>query len=136
MFTETSTAEDPEFQDFTEALRETLNGRGADVCLIAGVDLSHLGQRFGQNISMTPSFLKQAETEDMRMIERIIDCDAEGFLSHIQAEGDRRNICGVPGIHTLLSTVEASSAALLRYDQSVEEQTQSVVTFMAAAFYA
>ncbi len=136
VLTDTPLAEDPEVQDFTGALREMLVGCGADVCLIAGVDLSHLGRRFGQNISMTPSFLKQAESEDMRMIERIIDRDAEGFFSHIQAEQDRRNVCGVPGIHTLLSIVDASSATLLRYDQSVEEQTQSVVTFMAAAFYA
>lgn len=131
-----SPAEDSEFGDFTGALREMLDERGSEVCLIAGVDLSHLGQRFGQNITMTPSFLKQAEAEDLRMIERIIDKDADGFFNHIRAERDRRNVCGVPAIQTLLALGDTYSARLLRYDQSVDEQTQSVVTFMAAAFYA
>jgi AmmeMemoRadiSam system protein B len=85
---------------------------------------------------MTPAFLEQAEAEDMVMIERIIERDADGFFNHIRTEQDRRNVCGVPAIHTLLTLVDTSSAHLLRYDQSVDEQTQSVVTFMAAALYA
>ena len=131
-----SPAEDPEVQEFTAALRRMIDGCGEEVCLIAGVDLSHLGQRFGQVVTMTPAFLEQAEAEDMVMIERIIDRDADGFFNHIRAEQDRRNVCGVPAIHTLLTIVDTSSACLLRYEQSVDEQTQSVVTFMAAALYA
>jgi AmmeMemoRadiSam system protein B len=128
-------SQDHEFLEFTAALRETIDECGEEVCIIAGVDLSHLGQRFGQREAMTPTFLEQAEAEDMRMIERIIDRDADGFFNHIREEKDRRNVCGVPAIYTLLTLINASRARLLRYDQSVDEQTQSVVTFMAAGFY-
>jgi AmmeMemoRadiSam system protein B len=135
ILTDSSPAEDPEFQEFTAAIRGMIDGYGDEVCLIAGVDLSHLGQRFGQVVTMTPAFLEQAEADDMEMIELIIDKDADGFFDHIREEQNHRNVCGVPAIHTLLTLVDTSSARLLRYGQSVDEQTQSVVTFMAAALY-
>ena len=45
-------------------------------------------------------------------------------------------MCGVPALYTLLKVTAARSARLLRYDQAVEEPTQSVVSFAAAALYA
>jgi len=131
-----SPGDTPEFQEFTAALKAILQERGNQACCIAGVDLSHLGQRFGQTISMTPYLLKQAQEEDMNMIQRILDLDAEGFFRLIQEEKDRRNVCGVPAIYTLLKLIDARTSRLLKYDQSVEHNTQSVVTFMSAAFYA
>jgi AmmeMemoRadiSam system protein B len=131
-----SPADEPEFVEFTAALRDVLEEKEDRVCFIAGVDLSHLGRRFGQNVSMTSGFLRQAEADDRAMIDKILELDAEGFFGLIQEEKDRRNVCGVPAIYTLLRALDVKSARLLRYDQSVDNATQSVVTFMGAAFYA
>jgi AmmeMemoRadiSam system protein B len=133
--TDASPADNPEFRDFSGALRELLAERGEQVCFIAGVDLSHLGRRFGQNLTMSPAVLDKARDDDMEMIEFILDRNEEGFFRFIAAEKDRRNVCGVPALYTLLNLIDARSATLLKYDQSVEDQTQSVVTFMSAAFY-
>lgn len=130
-----SPSEDPEFCEFISALKAECEERADEICLIAGVDLSHLGQRFGQNIRMTPAFLKKAEVDDMNMIQFILKRDAEGFMRFIQEEKDRRNVCGVPAIYTLLKLVDSKEAKLLRYDQAVDQNTSSVVTFMGAAFY-
>ncbi len=130
-----SPSEDTEFLEFTSALKSVCEERGGQACIIAGVDLSHLGQRFGQNLTMTPAMLKKAEIDDRRMIQFILDRDAEGFIRLIQEEKDSRNVCGVPAIYTLLKLVDATSVLLLKYDQSVDPATQSVVTFMSAAFY-
>jgi AmmeMemoRadiSam system protein B len=127
--------QDDEFQEFSSALRDTLAQRGSQTCCIAGVDLSHLGRRFGQDLTMTKPFLEQAREDDMRMIQRITALDSEGFFRFIQDEKDRRNVCGVPAIYTLLSVIDAKKAQLLAYEQSVDSNTQSVVTFMGAAFY-
>jgi hypothetical protein len=35
----------------------------------------------------------------------------------------------------MLKVLDAKSSKLLRYNQAVEDQTQSVVTFMGAGFY-
>jgi AmmeMemoRadiSam system protein B len=130
-----SLEEDGEFQEFTGGLREAISEREGDVCIIAGVDLSHLGRRFGQDIEMNDALLAWAREKDMEMIKPILQRDAEGFLKFIQDEKDSRNVCGVPALYTMLKLMDANSSRLLKYDQSVEEQTQSVVTFMGAGFY-
>jgi len=149
--------DDSEVREFLDALSESLAERGESACCIAAVDLSHLGRRFGQDVSIDEDFLRQAEADDRRMIERILARDAEGFFRLIQAERDGRNVCGVPAIYALLRLLERLGASrtpvpaaegdpgtavssqvfsrLLRYQQAVEEPTQSVVTFMGAAFY-
>jgi AmmeMemoRadiSam system protein B len=71
----------------------------------------------------------------MAMIERILERDAEGFFRLILEEKDRRNVCGVPAIYALLRILDAGKSRLIRYDQAVDPSTQSVVTFMGAAFY-
>jgi hypothetical protein len=130
-----SPSEDPEFCEFILALKAECEARDDEICLIAGVDLSHLGKRFGQNISMTPAVLKKAEIDDMNMIQFILNRDADGFMHFIQEEKDRRNVCGVPAIYTLLKLLNAKEAKLLRYEQAVDQNTSSVVTFMGATFY-
>lgn len=132
---EAAPTENAEVQEFIISLAQVLEERGNQACCIAGVDLSHLGQRFGQNLTLTPQLLAWAEQEDRRMIQRILDRDAEGFYRFIQEEKDSRNVCGVPAIYLLLRLLNAQSARLLKYDQSVDTSTQSVVTFMSAAFY-
>jgi hypothetical protein len=147
-----SIGEDPEFAAFLEAMKAELSATESGACVVAGVDLSHLGRRFGQDVEMTPSFLQRAEREDRAMIERILAGDAEGFHRLIREERDGRNVCGVPAIYTLLRLLEAEcsdapgtrgravprpkASRLLGYEQAVDRDTQSVVTFMSAAFYA
>jgi AmmeMemoRadiSam system protein B len=133
--TGTPPEEDPAFKDFTGAMNELLAERGEKVCCIAGVDLSHMGRRFGQDLSLNPSLLERIGEADREMIERIVRIDAEEFFKGIAEEHDRRNVCGVPGIYTLLRLMPAARGRLLHYGQAADEKTQSVVSFMAAAFY-
>jgi AmmeMemoRadiSam system protein B len=128
-------SEHSEVEEFVEALRRTLEQADSEICCIAAVDLSHIGQRFGQNITLSPELLKEVEREDRAMIDRIIKLDEEAFFWGIQQEQDRRNVCGVPAIYTLLRVVQAEEGRLLRYEQAVDQATQSVVSFMAGALY-
>jgi AmmeMemoRadiSam system protein B len=124
-----------EAEEFLAALGEVLSRRGEGTALIAGVDLSHLGRRFGQELDLTDELLRKAEADDRAMIGRVLERDADDFFRGIQQEADRRNVCGVPAIYSLLRLLPPSSARLLRYGQAPDPQTQSVVTFMSAAFY-
>jgi AmmeMemoRadiSam system protein B len=128
-------SEHSEVEEFVEALSKTLGQAGSQVCCIAAVDLSHIGRRFGQNIALSPELLKQVEREDRSMINTILKLDEEAFFRGIQEEQDRRNVCGVPAIYALLRVVQAEEGKLLRYEQAVDQATQSVVSFMAGAFY-
>jgi AmmeMemoRadiSam system protein B len=131
----TSLGKDPEFMEFTAALAKAAAKRKERICFIASVDLAHLGKRFGQDITINPSFLELVKRKDKEMIGHITGLDAEGFLGYIVREKDSRNVCGVPAIYTFLTLVDATRADLFDYDQSVENETGSVVTFMSAGFY-
>ena len=120
---------------FISSLSSVLKESGKRYFIIAGADLSHLGLRFGRQVELSREFYSWAETEDRRMLDHVLSGDAEGFLGFIEAEGDRRNICGVPAIYTLLRCVEFDQAELVSYHQAVEEEAQSVVTFAGIAFY-
>jgi len=132
---------DDEIKSFINALETAVREYGSEVCCIAGVDLSHVGRRFGQNLSISPAFIKQMEAEDNKMLKPVLDRDAEDFFQLIQEEKDRRNICGVPAIYTLLKLLgplkplNSGSSKLLKYDQAVDYNTQSIVSFAGAAFY-
>ena len=128
-------SEHSEVEEFIEALQQTLAQADSEVCCIAAVDLSHIGRRFGQNISLSPELLKEVEREDRAMINTVLGLDGEAFFRGIQQEQDRRNVCGVPALYTLLRVVRAEEGKLLRYEQAVDQGAESLVSFMAGAFY-
>jgi AmmeMemoRadiSam system protein B len=130
--------ENPEIRQFLAALGAALDACGEEACCLAAVDLSHVGRRFGQDLTLSTEILGHLERDDRAMIRRILERDAGSFYRGICEEKDRRNVCGVPAIYCLLRLLEGrtGSSQLLRYEQAVEEATQSVVSFMAAAFYA
>jgi len=120
---------------FVEALRETIEKDGRRVCMIAGVDFAHVGAKFGDRGPMTPAFLEAVASEDRERLEAIAGLDAEGFFRTVSRDGDRRRICGTSSIYTMLRAMDASEGRLLRYDRTVDPQTDSCVTFASAAFY-
>jgi len=123
--------DDEDVDSFCVALRETIAETEGRVCVVAGVDLSHIGGRFGGNQRMTPGFLADLERRDratMGFVERV---DAEGFYRDVVDDDDVRNICGLSALYVLLRVTEANEGRTLAYEQTVDQQTQSVVSFAA-----
>jgi len=126
---------DPQVADFTQALRKLVDARRGKVCVIAGVDLAHIGGRFGDEEMMDEPRRAQLERDDRAMLDAVLARDAEKFHRHIAAEKDARRVCGYPAIYTLLTALQPAAARLLDYAQSHEPETNSVVSFGSAAFY-
>jgi AmmeMemoRadiSam system protein B len=61
--------------------------------------------------------------------------DAEGFFKSVEEEKDKRRICGLSPIYALLSTIKAKKGKLLHYDQALEPDTGSVVSYASVGFY-
>jgi AmmeMemoRadiSam system protein B len=120
---------------FIEALTEAVSSLGREVCYIASADLSHMGLQFGDREGISEYGLRVLSQEDQEMLEYTKEMDGEGFFSSIARERDRRRICGLPAIYTMLKTLEAKRGKLLKYDQAFTPETQSVVTFASLAFY-
>lgn len=122
-------------RQFIEALRETISSLGREVCYIASADLSHMGLQFGDREGIREYDLRILREEDQEMLGYAERMDGEGFFSSVTRERDRRRICGLPAIYTLLKVLEAKEGRLLKYGQAFTRETQSVVSFASLAFY-
>ena len=122
-------------RQFIEALRDCLSSLGKEVCYLASADLSHMGLQFGDQQGMREYDLRILAEEDQAMLGFIERIDGEGFFSSIMKERDRRRICGLPAIYTMLKVLEAQEGKLIKYGQAFTPETQSVVSFASLAFY-
>jgi AmmeMemoRadiSam system protein B len=122
-------------RQFIEALKESISSLGKRVCCIASADLSHMGLQFGDREGIREYGLRILGEEDQEMLGYAERMDGEGFFSSILKERDRRRICGLPAIYTMLKTLEAKEGRLIKYGQAFTPETQSVVSFASLAFY-
>ncbi len=122
-----------EVSDFVEVLRGVVKGKGRDVFVLASADMSHVGPRFGDPLPLTAQHLQEVAREDINMIGFLENVDAEGFFFDVQRDGDRRRICGLAPIYTLLKVIDASRGKLLKYEQWPDPM--GTVSFASVGFY-
>jgi len=114
---------------FLDSLRELLANDARRVAVIASVDLSHIGARFGQPPPLTQAHLDLSRRHDMALLDRAIAGDADGLYHAVAEVQDRYNVCGFPAIYALLRILPIREGRLLIYKQATEPQTQSSVGF-------
>lgn len=123
---------------FVEALRKTCETearRGRKVCMIASVDFSHVGPRYGESHTPDAAFLQHVRTADFELIDAITSVAANRFVASTARIEDRYRVCGFAPIHTLLAATTAKSGKLLRYEQGRVDDRTSVVSYASLAFY-
>jgi hypothetical protein len=123
-----------QLENFIASLKETIEESKKKTCVIASVDLAHVGHRFGDRELQDEAFLDRLRSDDTDMLKYAENLDAEGFYRSIQKDNDKRKICGYPAIYTMLNVIEASEGKLLKYSQ-YKDQTNSTVSFASMAFY-
>jgi AmmeMemoRadiSam system protein B len=116
------------------ALRELVHRESRQVCLVAGVDLAHVGREFGDQVPIDEPFLKWVEAEDQKLIERLAALDAPGFFSEIAKDGDKRRICGFSPLYSLIHLLAGVRGTHLKYSQAFTPETGSAVTFTSMIF--
>jgi MEMO1 family protein len=127
--------ESPEVGEFISALRAMAANWPVEVCLIAGVDMSHIGQRFGDEELLSDERLKHLWADDQQLLAKACAGDAASWFRHVAEQQDANRICGLAPMYTLLETVRPNRGALLKYDQAIAPDRTSCVSFAAAAFY-
>ncbi len=129
-----SPAKNKKFCQFTDKLREIIIGSGKKPIYIASGDLAHIGRKFDDNFDAEPE-LENLVKEDTELIDRLEELDSEGFYYCIAKVNDKRKICGLPPIYTLMHTFEPRTAKFLKYAQWNETEEGSAVSFASMAFY-
>lgn len=129
-----SPSEIPQISNFISLLKKTIESYNEKVCLIASVDLAHIGIRFGDGNAPTKNDLDILSEDDLKMLKFVEDVNPEGFYNSIKSEADKRRICGFPAIYTFLNIINSNSGTLLKYEQSQDDKTGSAVTFASMFF--
>lgn len=127
---------DPSVAQFLDALRELAAREGDRLVFVMGVDMAHIGRRYGDGFAATARQGRMAEVErlDRERIARIEAGDADGFWELVQTDQDPLHWCGSSAIYTFLRVRPGLRGELLRYEQW-NIDPESVVSFAALAFY-
>ena len=128
-------ADSPEIAAFCAALRKVVDECPGRVCFVTGGDLAHIGQRFGDRELLTPERLHEQSLDDQELLAKACAGDAAGFFSHVADREDRARICGLSPLYTMLQVMRPARGQFLIYDQAVEPDGTSCVSFGSLAFY-
>ncbi len=118
---------------FIEELRRILGEKSDRTLVVAGVDFSHIGPKFGHEASAR-TLAPDSRAHDTRLLNRLCAFDASGFWEESSAVNDRFNVCGFSALACMLEVLPECRGEVLDYDVWHEEATQSAVSFSAVAF--
>jgi AmmeMemoRadiSam system protein B len=127
----------PGVSRFLEALRELDAREGGRLFWVLGVDMAHVGRRYGDRLDAQAGqgAMALVEERDKARIERILKGDADGFWSLVRENGDDDlKWCGASPIYAFLRAVTPLRGELLRYEQW-NIDPKSVVSFAGLSFF-
>jgi len=120
---------------FFDALREMSEKHGRRLVWVLGIDLAHIGRRYGDQ---TPARAEEGQMaavrrQDEDRLDRVCAGDSEGFFELVRPNHDELRWCGYSPVYTFLQAVPAARGRLLRYEQwNIDEM--SVVSFAGMQF--
>jgi len=133
------TGQRPETNDtvrrFFDALRELAQQRGRQLFWVLGIDLAHIGRRYGDSTAARAEqdHLLDVRRRDQERLDRVCAADPEGFYDLVRPGGDELRWCGYSPVYTFLQAVPAAKGELVHYEQwNIDEM--SVVSFAGVEF--
>ena len=120
---------------FCSALGELAAREGSRLFWVLGIDLAHIGRRYGDRIPVKAGDdrMQSVESQDRTRLKRACAGDREGFFELIHPEQDRLRWCGYSALYTFLKAVPEARGSLLHYEQW-NIDPESVVSFAALEF--
>jgi AmmeMemoRadiSam system protein B len=127
--------DDENVRRFLGALGDLHAARSRDLLWVLGVDMAHVGRRYGnpQPATADEGEMLTVSARDKERIARISQGDARGFWERVQPNHDDLNWCGSSPFYTFLKAVPEARGHLRRY-QHWQIDPQSVVSFAAMSF--
>jgi AmmeMemoRadiSam system protein B len=117
------------------ALGEVAAKEGDRLLWVLGVDMAHIGRRYGDQLEARAGEgeMQEVERRDRDRVRAIEASDARGFWDRVQQNRDDLKWCGSSPIYTFLKAVPGARGGLRHYQQwNIDEQ--SVVSFAGLDF--
>jgi AmmeMemoRadiSam system protein B len=128
---------DENVKRFLGALGEMACREDRRMVWVLGVDMAHMGRRYGDSFSATADHgeMEAVAEADRARIRCIAEGDADAFWDEVKENHDPLKWCGSSPFYTFLKAVPGSRGELLSYEQWNIDPA-SVVSFGAMAFRA
>jgi len=120
---------------FFAALGEIAEREKDRLFWVLGVDMSHMGERYGDKFAAHADRdeMSLVRERDMLRIEQINASDARGFWDLVNDNGDDLKWCGTSPFYTFMKAVPQARGITQRYEQwNIDEN--SVVSFAGISF--
>jgi AmmeMemoRadiSam system protein B len=135
LFTGQAPETDPNVERFFEALGEAAEIHRKRVIWILGIDLAHIGRRYGDPFTAAAgeSHMQEVRERDEARLDRVCEGDAAGFFDLVHPNYDDLRWCGYSPVYTFLRSVRGARGKVLNYEQW-NIDPQSVVSFTGMEF--
>jgi len=122
----------PELERVVGAICDLVASRPGGMAVIAGVDFSHVGPRFGDREAPGPALQSRTSVRDREVLDAILLGDPEGFWRQATADGNRQRIDALSAVYVALRALAPTRGRLLRYGQA-DDPAGGIVSFASIA---
>jgi MEMO1 family protein len=126
---------DPKVKRVFDTLTELAERHGSQLFWVLGVDLAHIGQRYGDSspVQAEQGRMQTVRAHDMERLKQYCRGDDRAFFDLVHPNQDDLRWCGYAPMYTFLKAVPAARGNLLHYQQwNIDEK--SVVSCAAIGF--
>jgi hypothetical protein len=116
---------------FAEALGTVVGEAKGRTVIIAGADLSHVGQRFQDPDPTTPERLEEVARSDRRLLKLLEERNEDAFVSRLIATSNATRVCSAGCILALLLALRGRPCRILKYHQAANFPAETHVTCAA-----
>jgi len=125
--------DDEGFQETVALLSDMISRDDARTLVVAAVDFSHVGLKFGHQ-SAADELLQGALENDREILSLLEQGKAEGVFLHARRTGDQFNVCGLPSIILFAQLMENYRGIQLAHHTYREAATASAVNYASMVF--
>jgi AmmeMemoRadiSam system protein B len=118
---------------FLQELKQMIMEPGKETLVVAGVDFSHTGPKFGHQIPAR-SLESRSIAHDQNLLKHLSHLDAELFWEESRSVRDQYNVCGFSALACLLEILPWCQGNILNYQIWHDEATSSAVSFSSVVF--
>ncbi|MBI3665272.1 MAG: AmmeMemoRadiSam system protein B, partial [Acidobacteria bacterium] len=104
---------------FFDSLAEMAAAHGDRLFWVLGIDLAHIGRRYGDSFaaSAEKGHMAAVRRSDQERLERVCAADAAGFFELVKPDRDELRWCGYSPLYTFLQAVPGARGRVLCYEQ-------------------
>lgn len=119
---------------FIRSLSRVLSHYKGHCCMIASVDLAHVGLAYGDEFKPDPRLLADVERSDKKILDTVAQQDVNQLIRYFKQTGNEYHVCGFAPLRTLLEIMPDADGYVLDYNNSIMDENRSTVTYGGILF--